>query len=87
MFLIKSINFIVNLISLIIIFDAILSFLDIKKNNIILIKINQISNYILNPIRRKIKNIDIGFDISPLIAILLLKILESFTVGFFKFFL
>lgn len=86
MFIIKLINFVINLISLIIIFDAILSFLSITKKNIIIININKIADYFLNPIRAKIKNIDIGFDISPIIAIVLLKIIEAVLIGFFKIF-
>jgi len=86
MFLIKLINFITNLLSLIIIFYALSSFLPVNKNNIIIIYINKISIYILNPIKEKISNIDIGFDISPLIAIIIFKIIEAVLVSFFKIF-
>lgn len=86
-FLVKFVNFVFNLVSFIIIFDAILSFFPLQKSYMVTDYIKKISNFFLDPIRRKVRNFDIGIDFSPLIAIIILKILESLIISFFKLFL
>ena len=86
-FLIKLTNFAFNLLSFIIIFDAILSFFPLNKTYNILEYIKKISNFLLNPIRNLTKNFDIGIDFSPLIAIVLLKVLETILISFFRLFI
>ena len=86
-FLAKLTNFIFNLLSFIIIFDAILTFFPLKQDYKIIQHIKNISNFFLNPIREKIKSFDIGIDFSPLIAIIALKIIESVLISFFRLFL
>jgi len=67
----------IDLYILLLIIDAILSYLPQFKNQIWAKKIRQVANYTCAPIRRYLPA-DIPFDASPLIVILLLKLVEFF---------
>lgn len=86
-FLIKIIHFLTDFLLFIIIIDAVLSFFKLEKTYKLIESIKKISNIIQKPIRSNIKNIDLGFDISPILAIIFLKIIEAVIIGFFKLFI
>jgi YggT family protein len=65
----------IDLYILLLIVDAIISYLPQFKNQIWAKKIAQFANYTCAPVRRYLPS-DIPFDISPIIVILLLKLLE-----------
>jgi len=86
-FLIKLLQFCVDLLLFVIIIDAVLSYFKLEKNYKIIDSIRKIANIVLKPIRSNMKSIDLGFDISPIIAIVLLKIIEAIAVSFLKLFI
>lgn len=83
-FLIKLLQFCTDVLLFIIIIDTILSYFKFDNSYKIIYSIRKIANVILKPIRAKLKDFDIGFDISPLIAIVILKILEAIIIRFFN---
>jgi YggT family protein len=67
---------IINFYILVIIVDTILSYVPSLKYNLWVMKIRKISNFSLNPIR-KLVPADLPLDISPIILILGLKLIEA----------
>lgn len=71
------IRFIIDLYILIIVVDAVLSFLPQLRRETWVLYIRQISGYSLNPVRKVLQRYmpdALPFDISPLIVILILKL-------------
>ncbi|RZF22506.1 hypothetical protein DAY19_01680 [Halobacteriovorax vibrionivorans] len=58
----------------ILIIDVIISYIPQYKSHPVAIRIKQISDYTCGPVRRMLPEMDIPFDISPMIVILVLKI-------------
>jgi YggT family protein len=71
------IRFIIDLYILIIVIDAVLSFLPQLRQEVWVLYIRQISGYSVNPVRKLLRRYipdSLPFDISPLIVILGLKL-------------
>lgn len=71
------IRFVIDLYILVIVVDAVLSFLPQLRRETWVLYIRQISGYSLNPVRKILQRYlpdALPFDISPLIVILLLKL-------------
>ena len=73
--LIYFIALLCRVLSIIIFVRAILSWLDLPPNNRLITILDQITEPILAPLRRIIPRID-TFDITPLVAILLLELIS-----------
>jgi len=67
---------ILNLYILVIIIDTILSYLPQYKNHPFALNIQKAANFSLKPVK-KILPPDMPFDISPIIVILLIKLIEA----------
>jgi len=61
---------------LILIIDVILSYLPQYKSHPFSVRIKQVSDFSCGPVRRLLPKMDIPFDISPMVVIFCLKILE-----------
>lgn len=61
---------------LILIIDVILSYLPQYKGHPFSVKVKLISDFSCAPVRRLLPKLDIPFDVSPMIVIFCLKILE-----------
>ena len=76
----RALNILINLIEFLILVRIIFSFINIGSDNVIGKLVFDMTEPILSPARNLIKrlNIDTGFfDFSPLLAILLLRIISS----------
>lgn len=69
--------FVINLLVFIIIIDAVLSFLPEMRTKKFALLIEKISDLFTNPIRKLIPVNKLGLDIAPLLAILILKIVQG----------
>ncbi len=58
----------------ILIVDVIISYIPQYKNHIAAIRVKQIADYSCKPVRKLMPDLDIPFDISPMIVIFILKI-------------
>lgn len=67
---------IIDIYILILIVDVILSYLPQFKSHPLAVKIKQFSDFTCAPVRRFLPKLDIPFDISPMVVIAALKILE-----------
>lgn len=76
----KALNILINLIEFLILIRIILSFINLRLDNIIGEFIYSMTEPILSPARNLINKLNINtgfFDFSPLVAILLLRIFAS----------
>jgi YggT family protein len=72
--------FVINLLVLVIIVDAVLSFIpDIQAKGIVIL-LKRISDIFANPIRKRIPPAKMGLDVAPLLAILILKIIQGILI-------
>jgi YggT family protein len=84
--LVNAINWLVQIFSLLILIEIIMSWVMVANIRLpdpvirLLQMITSINGVILNPIRRLIPNMG-GFDLSPIIALLLLDVLRRLLVG------
>lgn len=67
---------IIDIYILVLIIDVILSYLPQFKGHPFAIKIKQFSDFTCAPVRRFLPKLDIPFDISPIVVIGALKLLE-----------
>ncbi len=70
------VRIVLNLYLLLLIIDSIISYIPSIKKQLWAMRIKKIADYSLNPIRKFLPP-DLPFDISPIIVILLIKILEA----------
>jgi len=74
----KVLSFAINLYVVLIILDAVLSWIPTARDYRIIEVISSLVNPVLNPIRKLIPQI--GVDISPIVAIVVLYFLDNFIV-------
>jgi YggT family protein len=79
------INYFCRILVFVIIIRAILSWFAVRRTNIFIILLDEVSEPILAPLRRVVPRIGI-FDISPLIAILVLYLIPRIVNGLYRLF-
>ena len=73
-------NIILNALMLILLVNALLSWVRTDSANPVVLFLENVSNFICNPIRRLFPTVVSGFDLAPMIAMLAIIFLQRFLV-------
>jgi YggT family protein len=72
--------FLARILSFAVLIRAFLSWIPISRNNPIIVLIYEITEPVLGPVRRLLPNMG-GLDLSPMVALILIQVLERVLLG------
>ena len=74
-------NLVLNALLLVLLVNALLSWVRTDSSNPVVLFLENVSNFVCNPIRRLFPTVVSGFDLAPMIAMLALIFIQRFLVS------